>query len=432
MAESAQQIRVPRTDWNGRAADMRSRLVTWQWHWSLPTSKSELEIDFTRVAFMEPWALAMFAAYGLELRRRGVVVRGLFDDANPANRYQAAMGLREILDSGNSSAASREWSESHQNTGLHVIRNYEDLAGFRSSTGRLALHHCQDAADALKYVLTEFGRNVLQHSRSPIGAVAIAQHFPDDQRLQVAMCDLGQGVQAALAPRYPEIRTDMESLRLAVLPHASGADQAGPYGGSENAGLGLFYAREIAWRSSGSFWLASGSALLGIRGDRQAIWETRGEAVPDRVYRRIERWPGTIVAIDFPVSGVADFEGILKVCSGLAAEARRMSGPAGLDFVGTETGLEAFTVKVHEFEEDNSRAVLIRDGEIRPRIERGESVVLDFTGVRAPTQSFVHALLAEVFQVPGSLIRMSFQNCSGPAREILRAVAAYASYRQIM
>lgn len=59
-------------------------------------------------------------------------------------------------------------------------------------------------------------------------------------------------------------------------------------------------------------------------------------------------------------------------------------------------------------------------------------MILDFRGVRAPTQSFVHALLAEVFQVPGSLVRLSLRNCSGAAKEILKAVAAYASYRRIM
>jgi hypothetical protein len=432
MADSTQRVSVPKTDWNGRAADMRSRLLTWRWHWQLAAGKTEVELDFSRVSFMEPWALAMFAAYGLGLRRAGVRVRGVFLDENPANAYARAMGLDEILTTGESTAATRQWSESHRNTGLHVIRNYDDLDAFRRSTQRLYLQHCEDAADALRYALTEFGRNVLQHSGSPIGGVAIAQHFPDDGRLQVAMCDLGCGVRASLVPRYPELRTDMESLRLAVLPHVSGAQAAGPYGGSENAGLGLFFSREIAWRAGGSLWLASQTALLGIRGDREAIWE-QPHPQPDRVYRRIEPWPGTIVVSDFPVKGIADFAAILAVCRDLAAEARRMSGPAGLDFLSSTHEIEAaFTVRVHDFEENNATAVAIRDQEIRPRVERGEAVILDFSGVRSPTQSFVHALLAEVFQIPGSLLRLSFLNCTRSAQEILKAVAAYASYRQIL
>ena len=53
--------------------------------------------------------------------------------------------------------------------------------------------------------------------------------------------------------------------------------------------------------------------------------------------------------------------------------------------------------------------------------------------MRSPTQSFIHALLSEVFKIPGSLVRLSFVNCTPSAREALKAVAAYAaSYRQIV
>jgi hypothetical protein len=424
-------IRIPRTDWNGHGADMRSRLVTWQWYLDAEVPAT-LELDFTQVRFMEPWALSMWAAFGIHQRQRGAVVRCRFDPDNLANQYMVAMGLGAAMETATTTAALAEWQDSARNTGLHLLRTEADLGAFRRSTHRLALQHCEQAADALRYVLTELGRNVLQHSWSSIGGVAIAQHFPDDQRLQIAVCDLGRGVLQSLAPRHPELRTDMEALRLATLPHASGAEPAGPYGGAENAGIGLFYAREIAWRSGGSMWFCSGNALLGVRGDRADLWEERDPA-PDRVYRRIEGWPGTVVVVDFPVDGVPDFEGILQVCSGLAAEARRMSGPAGLDFLGDAADTEqTFIVNVLPFEEDNSRAIEIRRTEIKPRIERGEAVILDFRGVRAPTQSFVHALLAEVFQVPGSLVRLSFRNCSGAAKEILKAVAAYASYRRIM
>jgi len=49
-----------------------------------------------------------------------------------------------------------------------------------------------------------------------------------------------------------------------------------------------------------------------------------------------------------------------------------------------------------------------------------------------PRRTHVHALLSEVFKIPGSLVRLSFRGCTPSAREIIRAVAAYASYRQIV
>jgi len=111
-----------------------------------------------------------------------------------------------------------------------------------------------------------------------------------------------------------------------------------------------------------------------------------------------------------------------------------MSGPAGLDFLAAEADVEqdTFTVTAAEFDEDTEAAARIRSSEIRPRIERGQSVIVDFKGLRAPTQSFVHALLYEVLRIPGGLVGLSFRNCTASAREVIKAVAAYASYRQIV
>jgi hypothetical protein len=435
MTDSLHRILIPRVDWDGHAADMRSRLVTWEWQWKLPRSRNELVLDFSKVSFMEPWALAMFTAYGLRLREQGLRVRAELDPTKPSNNYLESMGLFEVLETGRSTSTFQKWSESPQNTGLHVIRDFQDVSRFRASTERLTLTHCQDAADALRFVMIELGRNVVQHSGSMMGGVAIAQHFPERRALQVAICDLGRGVRASLSDRYPELRTDLESIRLAVLPHSSGAPGSSvPYQSSlQNAGLGLFFSREIAWRAGGSFWVASGNALLGVRGDLPSIWESDVPAA-ERVYRSIQGWPGTVVAMDFPVDGVPDFTGILRVCRELADEARRMSGPAGLDFLGPEAEVEAgtFTVPAASFDEDTETAARIRTQEIRPRLEQGQSVIIDFGGLRAPTQSFVHALLYELMALPGVLMRLSFRNCTPSAREVIKAVAAYASYRQIV
>ncbi len=434
-SDSAHRLAIPKVDWDGRAADMRSRLVTWEWMWKLPRGKTELLLDFANVSFMEPWALAMFTAYGLQLREQGIRVQAALDPSNPSNAYFESMGVQEVLATGRSMAVSSQWSESQQNTGLHVIRDFQDVSRFRASAERLTLSHCLDAADALKFVMTELGRNVVQHSGSKAGGVAIAQHFPDRKALQVAICDLGQGVRASLSDRYPELKADREAVRMAVLPHSSGAPaEGGPYQTSlQNAGLGLFFSREIAWRSGGSFWLGSGNALLGVRGDLPETFEAENPAA-ERVYRKIENWPGTVVAMDFPVDGIPDFPGILKVCRELADEARRLSGPAGLDFLGPDADVEQGTYTVHaaEFEEDTEIAARIRTQEIRPRIEQGQGVIVDFKGLRAPTQSFVHALLYEVLKIPGGLVGLSFRNCTASAKEVIKAVAAYASYRQIV
>lgn len=434
MSDQDFSISIPRVDWNGHGADMRSRLMTWEWRWKIPQRYRRLVMDFSKVKFMEPWALSMFAAYGLAQKRAGLAVTAKLDSANPANLYLRDMGVVELLETGASVEAPHAWAKSAQNTGLHIIRSSSDIERFRKSMAVLTLAHCDDAADALRYVMTELARNVVQHSASEIGGIAIAQHFPDAGRLQVAMCDLGRGVKASLQQRYPELKNDLEGLRLSILPHSSGAPTAGPYSTGENAGLGLFYSKEIAWRAGGSFWIGSQRALLGVRGDLETVWESK-PVQPMRIYRDIQDWRGTFVVLDFPANGVPDFAEIIRLCASLADEARRMAGPAGLDFSGSADEIDldrAHRVRVLDFEEDNEAAVHIRDAELRPRIERGERVVLDFRGVRAPTQSFVHALCSELFKIPGSLVRLTFLDCSPSAREIVKAVAAYATYARIV
>lgn len=409
--------------------------MTWEWRWKLPLAYQGVELDFTAVRFMEPWALAMFAAYAAWLRHNNYTVHVRMEPSNPANAYFDAMGLGEVARTGGTSGTAAEWLESHQNTGLHVVRSETDLRAFRQSSSRLTLKHCPDAEDALRWAMVELSRNVLQHAASPTGGFAIAQHFPTDKRLQVAIVDTGRGLLDSLKSRYPELQNDAEALRLAVLPHSSGAPAVGPYGDSlRNAGLGLFTTREIAWRAGGTFWLASGNALLGARGDLESVWEAH-TPTPGKIYRRIEKWPGTVVVIDFPVDEFPDFSDIVGVATGLADEARRLSGPAGVDFLpddATEDTAGYHTITVALFEEDVVQAETIRTEKLKPWVEQGQAVVVDFAGLRAPTQSFVHALLYDVFQVPGSLLRMSFRGCSKSTREVVKAVAAYASYRQIL
>jgi hypothetical protein len=415
------RVEIPHVNLGGGGADMRTRLQTWQWRNRLPAGRNELELDFTENRFIEPWALAFFTAYALRMKQNeaNVVVR--LSAANPANVYVGQMGLRHVINTGTSTP---DWDGSAQNTGLHVIRTHSDVTRFVNSASQLGVGPSDETIDALRYGMAELGRNVVQHSASAFGGVAIAQFFPERRAIQISICDCGQGVLAALSRTYPELKNDGESLKLAVLPHVSGAFRTGTYSASENAGLGLFFSKEICWRSGGSFWLVSGGALLGIRGS-----DASGR---DRIYRRIERWEGTSVTMDLPAKGVIDFSGLLHVCRTLAAQARDNAGPAGLDFLNEipdVTGLQV--IDVGGFVEDVEEARHVRTELILPAIARGDLVILNFAGARFATQSFVHALLNDAFRVPGSLCRLSFVNCTSSTEEAIRAVAAYAaSYEQ--
>lgn len=417
-------VQVPHTNWNGAGADMRSRLQTWRWHWPLAKKFHSLVLDFSQVQFIEPWALALFTSYALGLRaQQQVSVDVKLDPENPCNQYIEQMGLRACL---RGESTSDDWDSSAQNTGLHIIRTNADVTKFYRSTSRLGGEIGRQTLDALGYAMAELARNVVQHSGSLGGGVAIAQRFPDRKAIQIAIADTGRGILGALNKNYPELRTDLEALKLALLPHVSGAASAGGDNVSvDNAGLGLFFSKEIAWRSNGSFWVASKSALLGIQDE--------DIDARNRVYRHIESWPGTLVTIDIPEDGVKDFSEFLRICRELAERARQLSGPAGLDFLQKIPELdEVEVIRVAEFLEDVDAAARIRDGKIIPTVRRGGKLAIDFSDVRFVTQSFIHAMLHEALREPGALVRISLVNCSRSTREAIQAVAAYsASYRQI-
>jgi hypothetical protein len=79
------------------------------------------------------------------------------------------------------------------------------------------------------------------------------------------------------------------------------------------------------------------------------------------------------------------------------------------------------------FAENKDIARDIRLGEIVPALEKEEEVVLDFAGVDATTQSFVHALISDLLRKYGSgvLDRVEFRSCSDTIRKIITIVVDY-------
>lgn len=82
---------------------------------------------------------------------------------------------------------------------------------------------------------------------------------------------------------------------------------------------------------------------------------------------------------------------------------------------------------VNDFAENKDVAQSIRLDHIIPALSSGESVVLDFEGVDAATQSFVHALISDLFRIFGSPIldMLEFKNCNEKVQKIILIVSEY-------
>ena len=123
----------------------------------------------------------------------------------------------------------------------------------------------EELGGAVKYSLIELLRNVVQHSASRTGCIAMAQYYPRNGLVDLCVADTGIGIKATLNEAYPEIDTDLKALKLATLPHVSRTFGPAVYTAMrDNAGLGLFFIKQIVSLSGGRFFLGSKDALINL------------------------------------------------------------------------------------------------------------------------------------------------------------------------
>src|SRR6266567_2891567 len=82
-----------------------------------------------------------------------------------------------------------------------------------------------------------------------------------------------------------------------------------------------------------------------------------------------------------------------------------------------------------DFAEDKDLAASLREKQIRPAMKETEQrVVLDFTGVRVATQSFIHALISDVLRTEGESVldRLDFKGCGKAVKGIVETVVQYS------
>jgi hypothetical protein len=84
--------------------------------------------------------------------------------------------------------------------------------------------------------------------------------------------------------------------------------------------------------------------------------------------------------------------------------------------------------KAGDFAEDKDLAAEIRRITIQPEVSNHHTVTLDFSGVNLVTQSFIHALIADVLRTNGerALKHIIFKGCSVGVRGIIETVVQYS------
>lgn len=83
--------------------------------------------------------------------------------------------------------------------------------------------------------------------------------------------------------------------------------------------------------------------------------------------------------------------------------------------------------KAGSFAENKDIARDLRLQEIIPALEQNTDVVLDFEKVDAVTQSFIHALISDLFRNYGNnvLDHITFKSCNDTVKKIINIVVDY-------
>ena len=391
----------------------------WQWHDDVPP-KSVI-IDFSRSTFAAPWVAAMFGAYACWLRSsQGREVKLWLDEDSQVGYFLKRARLPHLLGEETEDVGVSTADRIFPLTQIHKSKEIQPCV---NELMRLLAIEDTEIADAIRYSLVELLRNVVQHAYSDIGAVVLGNYYPKVGQVDIVVADFGRGIRVALQERYHEIKDDYKAVKFALQPHISGTFAHGAYESmASNAGLGLFFIREIAARSGGGFFLGSGSMLAAIRGSE--------DGVPQKRYytSKSDGWRGTVAVLQLKRGHIEEFESLLKRCREIAAEVRRDPTELKLDFIDEVPDLEELlVVGVKSFEEDVEVADQVREEKIIPALESGTLVVLNFSGIRAATQSFAHALLYRVFRDGRNTeTSLSIACADNATQEAIRAVTAYA------
>ena len=78
------------------------------------------------------------------------------------------------------------------------------------------------------------------------------------------------------------------------------------------------------------------------------------------------------------------------------------------------------------FAQNKDTGMEIRTQEILPELEKGGKIVLNFEGVEAATQSFIHSLISEAIrQHQDALDRITFKSCNEIIKKLISIVVDY-------
>ncbi len=156
----------------------------------------------------------------------------------------------------------------HFNSRVHIDHIANHLSGvILKNIDYLNEEDRNDLNDYLRYLFTEIMNNVIDHSRSPIGGIAMAQHYPNKKEVQFVVADRGVGFLENIKIKRPDAITEKEAIEIAIQKGFT-ATPATMYGHERNAGFGLYAMSEILKQTGGTYIIISNDTIMRYRKGR--------------------------------------------------------------------------------------------------------------------------------------------------------------------
>jgi anti-sigma regulatory factor (Ser/Thr protein kinase) len=176
------------------------------WHW-LNNPTAPINVNFQGCNFIAPYGATLFATYILwlkEIKRHKVKL--LYKKTSSAGNSLLQCGFFELLGENNSSPTE---ARDDRTVKLTRIQTNSEIPIFASSVMNILNIEDEELAGAVKYSLIELLRNVVQHSQSKVGGIAMAQYYPTTGLVEVCVADTGVGIKATINEAYPEIDNNL-------------------------------------------------------------------------------------------------------------------------------------------------------------------------------------------------------------------------------
>ena len=270
--------------------------------------------DFLEITANEKWisvhpvVLSMIAALGLTVKPDNIRCENFMAKSR---HYLVRMGLFKILN-----VASGINVVEHEPAGRFIpitqIRTSSELSKFVTEMIPL-LHLNPEQAETIGYIVSELGRNVIEHAQADSGAILCAQYYKKSNSIRIGIADTGVGVKATISNSY-SVKTDLDAIQLALWPGITGTTRK--EGGTEqNAGAGLFFIKSIASVNRDFFVIYSGNGLYKLL-KKASNSRLRLSADPFKDKHSKDNslpfWRGTVVGVDITLDQTREFSLLLN------------------------------------------------------------------------------------------------------------------------